>query len=236
MMENRDALDVREAAQVVRALKADMLEGLDVGLYHGAMTPDERRRVHADFTHRRLQVLVATARLEEGPAIPGATQVVIEQAESVEGWRLHRIIGFFSSGGPPARTMLVAGDLILQDDLQRLEGLQTAPSGVAYTELRARAEGLDDDVAARMPPLPRLDWLDLDADLDILLDARAEAVRLLNADPGLRRGPHAELAREVLDRFGELWPESDPEQWAAPKLEPSGDSGRRRRRRRRRKR
>ncbi|MEO0604263.1 MAG: hypothetical protein AAF211_22700, partial [Myxococcota bacterium] len=194
-------------------------------------------RVHADFQHRRLQVLVCTSRIEDGPALPSARTVVVEQAESVDAWRLHRIIGFFSRSRRPAEAWLVAGEHASPEATARLERLQKAPSGVALTETLAELSGVNKVVTDHGIPLPELTWLDLDRDLDWVLLARKEARAILDADSGLRRGSHADLALELLGRWSRFWPQGGDERWGPPEIKPaSAPEGRRRRRRRRRRR
>ncbi len=237
MLHDRDAIDVLGARRLVRALQGDGLQGLSVGLLHGELAPEERRRVHDDFQHRRLQVLICTSRIEDGPALPAARIVVVEQAEAVDAWRLHRIIGFFSSARQPAEAWLVAGEHASPEATSRLERLQTAPSGVALTETLAELSGVNKVVTDHGVPLPELTWLDLDRDLDWVLRARREARAILDADPGLRRGSHADLAQELVARWPRLWPGGANERWGPPQIKPApAPEGRRRRRRRRRRR
>lgn len=237
MLNDRDALDVHGAQRMVRALQNDALQGLKVGLLHGASSSDERRRVHNDFQHRRLQVLVCTTRIEDGPALPAAGFVVVEQAEAVDAWRLHRIIGFFSRSRVQAEAWLVAGEHASPEAVARLRRLQQAPSGVALTETLAELSGVNKVVTDGGIPLPELTWLDLDRDLGWVLHARQEAQSILNADPSMRRGAHAELAQELLARWPKLWPQGATEHWGPPQVKPNPTpEGRRRRRRRRRKR
>ena len=236
MVRGRDALDVRGALRLVRALEDELLQGLRVGVDHGDMPPDERRRVLNDFAHRRTQVLVSTTRIEEGPQLPGPSLVVVEQAESVEAWRLHRIIGFFSRSAHPADAILVGGDLATESAFNQLRRLQEAPSGMALTELRVEASGLRESVTDGAAPLPTFSWLELDRDIELVTDGREAAAQILAEDSGLRRGQNQEILRELVHRWTDLWPEAPPDEWAPPKLESMGDGPRRRRRRRRRRR
>jgi len=235
MMNDRDALDVLGARRLVRALENDALQGLTVGLLHGGLPAEERRRVHDDFQHRRLQVLVCTSRIEDGPPLPTAGVVVVEQADSVDAWRLHRIIGFFSRSRTQAEAWLVTGEHASPEAIARLERLQTAPSGVALTETLAELSGVNEIVTDHGIPLPKLAWLDLDRDLAGVRAAREEAQAILDADPSLRRGGHAELAQELLARWPRMWPDGESERWGPPKIKPAPvPEGRRRRPRRRR--
>lgn len=231
MVRGVDALDLREAYRVVGALESDLLAGLRVGLLHGAMSPDEQRRLHADLQHRRVDVVVSTARLEDGPCVPGATAVIIEQADAVDQWRLHRIIGFFSRAVAPAQAVLVVGKHADSEAAARVARVESAPDGATLTESSIDLLGIDSVVHPGGPPLPTLSWLDLQQHRDVVLAARAEAQRIVHADPGLRRGSHAELGRMLVHRWPALWP--DAPDWQAPSLDLPPPPGRRRRRRRR---
>jgi ATP-dependent DNA helicase RecG len=234
MVDGRDAVEIPDALRLVRALEADALAGISVGLLHGAMPREERARVHDDFQHRRVQVLVSTTRVEDAPALPGAQVVVVEQADRIDQIRLHRIIGFFSRARRHGEAVLVVGELAEPDAAARIERIVAAPNGFQLTEALVVLRGIDRTITPGAPPLPRTTWLDWDADRDLVLAARDEAHRLLRADPGLRRGAHADLARELKARWTRLWPES-PEWTCLLRDEPAPEPRRKRRRRRRRK-
>lgn len=227
-----DALDLRQAHAVVQALQADALEGQRVALLHGAMRPDERQRVFDDLQHRRIDVLVATTPVEDGPPVPGLTTTVIEQADRMEQWRLHRVIGFLSTTPRDSQALLIVGEHADADADARIQRVLDARNGFALTEARVALRGVEACVASPRWGLPDTDWLDLDTDLDLLLGAREEAHRILRADPSLRRGSHADLANEVRSAWDDLWP--DDATPPCPIQEGPPPERRRRRRRRRR--
>ncbi len=229
-----DALDLADAHRVVQALQGTELAGCRVGLLHGQQSLEEQRRVFDDFNHRRLDVLVTTLALEDGPALPGLVATVVEQADHVEQWRLHRVIGFLSTSLLPSVAMLVVGEHASSDAEARIQRVLDAKNGYSLTETRVQVRGLEACVAEGTPPRPDFGELSLADDLDLVLAARAEAHRLLRADPNLRRGSHQELARELRDAWGTLWPDAGDD-WSCPfTSEGGGDRKRRRRRRRRR--
>ncbi|MCA9492792.1 MAG: hypothetical protein KC621_22820 [Myxococcales bacterium] len=237
MVDGRDALEIPEALRVVRALEGDALRGLKVGLLHGAMPREEQARVHEDFSHRRISVLVSTTRVEDAPSVPGATVVVVEQADRVEQWRLHRIIGYFSRSVRPARALLVVGENAEADAAARIDRVVSAPDGFCLTESLVRLRGAERCVAPGGTPSPSWRWFEPDLDLELLLAARDEAHRMLRADPGLRRAGHAELAQHLRARWGVFWPEGDEQGWTCLLQKDAGGlEPRRKRRRRRRKR
>jgi ATP-dependent DNA helicase RecG len=226
-----DALDLRQGHAVVQALQADALSEARVALLHGAMRHEERRRVFTDFLHRRLDVVVATVPLEDGPPIPGLTTVVVEQADRMAQWRLHRVIGFLSTTPRPSRALLIVGEHADADAEARIQRVLGAADGFELTEARVALRGLEACVVDPPWPLPTFQWLDLDEDRDLLLAAREEAHRILRADPSLRRGSHAQLAAEVRSTWAAMWGDEAP-----PCPLPEGPPPERKRRRRRRRR
>ncbi len=236
LVDHKDAVEVPEAVRLVRALEDDALSGVRVGLLHGAMPREERIRIIEDFQHLRLQVLVCTTRIENGPRLPGATIAVIEQADRFDQFRLHRIIGFLSRARSPASAVLVVGELAEPDAAARIRRVLDAPNGFRLTEELVALRGVDVAVARGSAPLPSIAWLDPEADLDLLIAARQDADRILGSDPGLKSGAHRALARELEARWDKLWIEKT-EEWVCPIKDlpaPHPDPKRRRRRRRRR--
>jgi ATP-dependent DNA helicase RecG len=236
MVDNVDAVEIPEAVRLVRALEGDALAGLRVGLLHGAMPREERTRVVEDFQHLRTQVLVCTTRFEDGPPLPGASVAVIEQADRVDQFRLHRLIGFLSRARSQAEAILVVGEMAEPDAAARIERVLAAPNGFHLTEALVTLRGVDAVVAPGSPPLPAFRWLDLDADRDLVLAAREEAHRIVRIDPGLRRGTNSLLARELRASWTRLWPNGDEQGWTCPVTEDPAVAPERRRRRRRRRR
>ncbi len=237
LVRGADALDMRDARRMVQALEADALSGLRVGLFHGAMAVADRQRAYDDLVYRRIDVLVATTTIEDGPPPPGVSRVVVEQADRVEQWRLHRIVGFLSTAAVQGEALLVVGEQAEPDAEARVQRVLSARNGFELTGALVKHQGLAATVEPGSSPMPQFQWLDVDRDFATIVAARTEAHRVLGADPGLRRGAHVQLAHEARARFQVLWPESEDEKsrWscAIPEAPPSDRRRRRRRRRRR---
>ena len=235
-VKGEDALDLGQAHAVVGALQGDALAGLRVALLHSSMSHDERRAVVRDLQHRRIDVVVATVTLEDGPPIPGLTSVVVEQADRMEQWRLHRVIGRLSTSSfHQSVATLIVGEHADADAEARIERVLSAVDGFDLTERRVAHRGIEACVVPGSAPVPTTRWLDLASDRTLFLAAREEAQRILRADPRLRRGSHQQLADELRAAWATLWPEHD-ESWPCPVPEAGSQEPRRRRRRRRRKR
>jgi ATP-dependent DNA helicase RecG len=234
MVDGRDALDLPDALRLLRVLESEAFAGLRLGLLHGQMAREERVRASEDLLHRRIDVLVSTTRCEEGPAVRTVSVVIIEQADRVDQWRLHRIIGFASRCATRrAKAFLVVGELAESDAAARIERVLSAPNGFHLTEALVELRGVERVVSPSAAPLPSFAWFDSGRDLDLLLAAREEVHRVLRADPALRRGSHADLARDLRARWDRLF--AGHEGWPCPvRDEPAPEPKRRRRRRRRR--
>lgn len=235
-VDDTDALDIPDALRLVRALEGDALRGVRVGLLHGAMPAHERARLVDDLLHRRLHVLVSTTRVEDLPTAPGASMVVVEQADRMEQWRLHRVIGWMSRAARPSTAILVVGENAEPESASRIDRVVSAPNGFQLTEALVRLRGVERSVAPGCAPPPSWRWVDPDAHLGLVLAAREEAWRLLRAEPALRRGGPGELGAWLRRRWADLWPGAGDE-WACPvRDEPASAEPRKKRRRRRRKR
>jgi RecG-like helicase len=198
LAEGVDAIDLRDALRLVRALETDALAGLRVGLFHGSMPREDRARVYDDFRHHRLDVLVATAAVEDGPGIPRLTHLLVEAADTESPRRLRNLLAGLV-GRPWAG--LIVGDDVSDADVQRLEGLR-------------KSERLGDSVARlddpRLePPVPQWRWVDLSGEPEPWWAGRRAALEWLSDDPGLRRTP--EVARWVRERWSDWFGGADDE-------------------------
>lgn len=235
LVDGADAVDIPEALRVVRALEQDVLSGLRVALLHGAMSREDRVRVYDDLLHRRTDVLVSTTTYEEGPSVSGVCTVVVEQADRVDQIRLHRVIGHMSRAARQADAFLVVGEMADPGAAARIDRVLSAPNGFQLTEALVSLRGIERMVAPGAPPWPQLAWFEPDTDLALLIAAREEVMRIVRADPQLRRGSHAEIGRELAARWNALFPEAARHGWQCPvRDEPAPEPRRRRRRRRRR--
>lgn len=233
LVDGADALDLREALRAMRALESEAFAGLRVGLFHGSMPREDRARVYDDFRHHRLDVLVATGSVEDGPGVPRLTTLVVEQAESASHLRLRHLVS--SLTGPRPWVGMIVADDADPAAVDGLDALRRADRGAEpiWRLADAKAE----------PPGPSWRWLDLQADAEPWWLARRLAHELHLDDPGLRRS--AELARLARERWADWFPavdgdEDDAEEeagWPCPipeSAQPGGDKKKRRRRRKRR--
>lgn len=226
--DGRDVLSREDAFRVAEALRRDLLPEARVGVFSSEMSREERARVFDDFQHRRFDVLVTTTLIEDGPAVPNCTLVVLEHAEHFDLIRLHRLRGHVGHGPRQGHCLLVLSDAPSPDGLQRLARVSGDSIRLELTDEDLGVPGgpkVSAAAAAMEPPV--LAWAELPRDRDLLLEARTEALGLLREDSGLRA--HPALRKLIQERWPELV--GEPER---PVSQESARGKRRKRRKRRR--
>ncbi|HEY0486617.1 MAG TPA: ATP-dependent DNA helicase RecG [Mycobacteriales bacterium] len=166
------------------------LAGLRLGILHGRLPADEKDAVMRDFAAGRLDVLVATTVVEVGVDVPNATAMVITDADRFGVSQLHQLRGRVGRGSAPGLCLLVTDAPGGTAARARLDAVASTTDGFALSrlDLEQRREG---DVlgAAQSGRQSRLRLLSLLRDAALIETARAEATRLVAADPDLAAHP-----------------------------------------------
>jgi len=172
------------------ALDENQLSGLHLGVLHGRLPPEEKDEVMLAFAGGRLDVLVATTVIEVGVDVPNATVMVIMDADRFGVSQLHQLRGRVGRGGHEGLCLLVTEAPPETPARDRLDAVASTTDGFRLSEidLRQRREGdvLGTAQAGRKSSLRLLHVL---TDSDLIGQARAEAIKLVDADPALAGYP-----------------------------------------------
>jgi ATP-dependent DNA helicase RecG len=202
LVEESEALeDVRAAEELYEELTEEIFPDRRVGLLHGRMKADEKRRVMAAFRAREIEVLVATVVVEVGVDVPNASAIVIEGAERFGLSQLHQLRGRVCRGLHPPQCFLV-GDPKTEDSRKRLEALCEHQDGFKLSEVDLAIRGEGTLFGSRQSGMPDLKIAKLLRDIEVLIEARRAAFELVAADPGLKQPQHRPLRREIQDILG----------------------------------
>ncbi|MFN3975110.1 MAG: ATP-dependent DNA helicase RecG [Dehalococcoidia bacterium] len=195
LIEESEALQARAAQEEYSRLSQQVFPDLRVGLLHGRMPLREKQMVMERFRKGELDILVATPVIEVGIDVPNATVMLVESAERFGLAELHQLRGRVGRGQHPGYCLLVSEDPSPQA-VERLEVLVRESNGfrVAEEDLRLRGEG--EVLGTRQSGIPTFRVARL-GDKDLLLQAREEARRLLEADPDLSDAKLAPLRQEL---------------------------------------
>jgi ATP-dependent DNA helicase RecG len=202
LVEESEALeDVRAAEELYEELVEEIFPDRRVGLLHGRMKADEKRRVMAAFRAGEIEVLVATVVVEVGVDVPNASAIVIEGAERFGLSQLHQLRGRVCRGLHPPQCFLV-GDPKTEDSRKRLEALCEHQDGFKLSEVDLAIRGEGTLFGSRQSGMPDLKIAKLLRDIEVLVEARRAAFELVAADPGLKEPEHRPLRREIRDILG----------------------------------
>ena len=202
LKDESDKLELRSAKAEAERLRAEVFPDLRVGLVYGDMAAREKEATMDAFRAGKLDVLVSTTVIEVGVDVPNATVMLVEDADRFGLSQLHQLRGRVGRGTAPGLCILFA-DPAGEEGRARMEAVTRISDGfeLANEDLRIRGEGTVFD--ARQSGLSDLKLARLIDDFEWVAKARADAFRLVEADPELANPEHRALRAEVLTRLGD---------------------------------
>ncbi|MFD2028468.1 ATP-dependent DNA helicase RecG [Promicromonospora aerolata] len=197
-----DRPPLRAVLEVAEELRSrPELAGVDVGVLHGQLPPDQKEEAMARFAAGESPVLVSTTVVEVGVDVPEATAMVIFDADRFGISQLHQLRGRVGRGTDPGLCLLVSDAEPGTPAFARLEAMTETTDGfkLANLDLELRSEG---DVlgAAQSGRTSSLRLLRVVKDAGLIEEARTAAVDVVRASPDLAEFPElAEAIRAQLD-------------------------------------
>ena len=176
-------------------LSHEIFPDLKLGLIHGRMSAAEKDGVMHRFRSGELQVLVSTPVVEVGIDVPNATVMLVESADRFGLSQLHQFRGRVGRGSEQSYCMLLAENPS-EIGRERLDIIEKVQDGFQLAEEDLRLRGPGEFFGTRQSGLPDLRMAKL-SDVALLEVARAEAIRLFEKDPGLKKAEHKLLSAEL---------------------------------------
>ena len=118
------------------------------------MKAAEKDRIMADFTEKKIQILVATTIIEVGIDIPEASLMVIEHAERFGLSQLHQLRGRVGRSDIPSYCILLAQHNGSGDALKRLRIMEETNDGFRIAEEDLAIRGPGEFMGTRQSGLP----------------------------------------------------------------------------------
>jgi len=200
LVEGSTKLEAKAANEEFERLAAEELRDLRLGLLHGQMHPNDKEAAMRAFRAGETDVLVATTVIEVGVDVPNATVMVIEDADRFGLLQLHQLRGRIGRGEHASTCVLVA-DPTTPQGVQRMEAMVQSGDGFELAERDLAIRGAGEVFGERQAGWTDLKLGRLPFDEPIVLEARAVAEKILDADPELVA--HAQLREEVEDLLGD---------------------------------
>ena len=217
LVEESEKVDLKAAIQGAEHLQRDVFPQARVGLLHGRLKSAEKERTMAAFKAGSIQILVATTVIEVGVDVPNAAVMVIEHAERFGLAQLHQLRGRVGRGAHQSLCLLMASYLAREPRArvsrdggvertvshaqQRLAALVNSNDGFLIAEQDLRIRGPGEFLGLRQWGVPEFRAANLVRDVELLEQARQEATRLLEQDPGLTWPQHRAIKGAMLRRW-----------------------------------
>jgi ATP-dependent DNA helicase RecG len=193
--------DMRAASAELERLSAGELKDHRLVLLHGGMRAREKAQAMAQFASGEADVLVATTVIEVGIDVPNATVMLIENAERFGISQLHQLRGRVGRGEHRSCCMLM-GSHPASAGAQRLRALAEHTDGFELAEIDLRLRNEGELIGVRQSGVGQHRIACLPADAGLLERARAQALKIVAADPQLRTPEHALLGDALEQAFG----------------------------------
>jgi ATP-dependent DNA helicase RecG len=200
LVEGSDKLEARAATEEFERLQSGELAGLRLALLHGQMPAADKEAAMTAFRAGTVDVLVATTVIEVGVDVPNATVMVVEDADRFGLLQLHQLRGRIGRGAHASVCYLLAEPATPQGQA-RMAAMVESTDGFELAERDLAIRGAGEVFGQRQAGWSDLKLGRLPQDEPIVLEARAVAEGLLDADPDLH--DHAQLRDEVTDLLGE---------------------------------
>ncbi len=140
--ENEDLGDIENVVEYSGKLKAQLPSHIHVEYLHGKMKPAEKNRIMEEFAAGNIDVLVSTTVIEVGINVPGATVMLVENAERFGLAQLHQLRGRIGRGSDQSYCIFISGS-DNKRSMDRLKILNNSNDGffIAEEDLKLRGPG-----------------------------------------------------------------------------------------------
>ncbi len=197
LVEESELLQARAATAEFERLRGGELRDFDLVLLHGQLRPAEKQAAMSAFASGAANVLVATSVIEVGIDVPGATVMLVEDADRYGISQLHQLRGRIGRGAHPSLCLLFG-----PKGSARLRALEAHGDGFELAEIDLRLRGEGELVGTRQHGLAQFRVAELPRDAELLERARLHAERIVAHDPELVLAENVPLADALVQAYG----------------------------------
>jgi ATP-dependent DNA helicase RecG len=194
-----------ESKSVLReseVLSKGPLAGLRLAVLHGQMSTEEKQAVMLAFRNRESDVLVATTVIEVGIDVPNATVMLIGDADRFGLSQLHQLRGRVGRGSETSYCLLMS-DAQGESAEARLGAMVETTDGFAIAEMDLQLRGPGEFFGTRQHGLPEFKLADLSKEMELLQQAKDDALEILRDDPQLKAPAHRHLREALKSQMGD---------------------------------
>jgi ATP-dependent DNA helicase RecG len=200
LIEESDKIEARAAVKEAERLRKEVFPDRRVGLLHGRMKGREKEETMHSFRDGDLDVLISTTVIEVGVDVSNASVMVVLNADRFGLAQLHQLRGRVGRGNEQAFCIFVS-DPSSDEGRQRMNAIVKHTDGFLLAEEDLRLRGPGEFYGTRQHGLPELRIGDPFLDIKVMEAARAEAEKLLSANPSMEGAEAGELRRKLDRKF-----------------------------------
>lgn len=201
--ESEAETNIKSAQRLALELSETAFKGYTLGLLHGKMKASDKDKVMKAFSDGDIQILVATTVVEVGVDVPGATIMVIENAERFGLSQLHQLRGRIGRGSKKSYCILIS-DNSGETTRNRLMTMKKYSDGFKIADEDLKARGPGDFFGERQHGLPKLKIADMLEDMEILHLAQNCARDILKEDFNLDLPKNEQLCQSITKMFRDM--------------------------------
>ncbi len=191
--------NLKNAEKMYEYLREEVFPEFKLGIIHSKLIEDKKIETMKNFVSGKINILVSTSVVEVGVDIQNATCMVIEHAENFGLSGLHQLRGRVGRGKEQSYAFLVYGNELSDVGKIRLKTMMNFNDGFSISEEDLKLRGPGELAGNRQSGFLNLTYADLIRDFKILEEARADAFKILDSDPGFLKPEHT-VIREVFNK------------------------------------
>jgi ATP-dependent DNA helicase RecG len=184
LIEESGKMDLKDATNMAGKLRV-IFPDFHIALIHGRMSLDQREEIMRKFKEGLIDILVSTTVIEVGINIINATIMVIENAERFGLSQIHQLRGRVGRSAYPSKCLLLASYRNSASAKKRLGIIEKTTDGFRISEEDLAIRGPGEFLGERQSGFYQFRVAQIMRDAEILSEARKEAFRLVDHDPGL---------------------------------------------------
>lgn len=186
---------LKDTEGMAEYLRKEVFPDFKLVMIHSRVPEEKKIQRMRDFSSGGANVMVSTSVVEVGVDVANATCMVVEHAERFGLAGLHQLRGRVGRSTLQSYAFLVYSGELSDEGKQRLMVMKNTNDGFEISEEDLKIRGPGEMTGTRQSGYMRLTFADLTQDLPLLDQARKDAFRIVQADPGLLEPSHVNMRR-----------------------------------------
>jgi ATP-dependent DNA helicase RecG len=178
------------------------LAGLRLAMLHGRLSTEEKQATMMSFREGKIDVLVSTTVIEVGIDVANATVMVIDNADQFGLSQLHQLRGRVGRGSELSYCILI-GDAQGDVAKERLTVMTQTTNGFEIAQRDLELRGPGEFFGTKQHGLPEFKLADITQEMQLLQEAKSDALAILTDDPKLQKKEHKALREAMKEMLGE---------------------------------